>query len=182
MKKITMILGMVAIAASALFVSCAKPNEIDPAMAFPRERAATYALDKKGTYKWTVASADQWTSGNKWTGFRVVSGNTLPELPGNAIAFYFAANKDWKASITEESKEYIKFRVRKNTSDEFYDEANWEYVDEVSGSRDNQIETQIFVTKTPEFGEESVVARIELTMLGQTMPLANITIGPAAEE
>ena len=180
MKKITMILGMVAIVASTLFVSCAKKHEPDPVPAFPRERAATYELNKKGEYAWTAASADQWTSGNKWTGFRVATVPTDISKLGNAILFYMAPNKAWTATIAPESREYIKFRVYNGTGSS-YNEANYSYVDEVSGDRDNQAELCFVVIKTPEFGEESVKTFVNITMVGQTMPLANITIGPKAE-
>lgn len=180
MKRITMILGMVAIAASTLFVSCAQKHEPVQVKAFPRERAATYALNNKGVYTWTAVSADQWTSGNKWTGFRVATIPTEISKLGNAVLFYMATNRDWTASIAPESREYLKFRVYNGTGD-YYDEANYNYVDEVSGKMDNQCELCFVVIKTPAFGEESVLTKVNLTMEGETMPLANITIGPKAE-
>ena len=184
MKKITMILGMVAIAASTLFVSCAKKHEIVPAKAFPRERAATYALNKNGVYTWTASTSDDWDSASKWTGFRVISSNIPEEIKkmGNAVLFYMATNRDWTASVAPESREYLKLRKRISDSGSFYDEANWELVDEVSGKKDNQCELCIVVIKTPDYGEESVLTHLNLTMEGETMPLANITIGPKADE
>ena len=181
MKKITMLLGMVAIAASTLFVSCAQKHVPEPVPAFPRERAATYALNKNGVYTWTASTSDDWDSASKWTGFRVISSNIPDEIKklGNAVLFYMAPNKDWTATIAPESREYLKFRV--HNGGDFYDEANYSYVDEVSGERDNQAELCFVVIKTPEFGEESVKTFVNLTMVGQTMPLANITIGPKAE-
>ena len=179
MKRISMFLGMVAIAASTLFVSCAKKHEPDQVKAFPRERAATYELNKKGVYAWSAPSSDQWTSGNKWTGFRVATVPTDISKFGNAVLFYMATNRDWTATIKPESREYLKFRVYNGTGD-FYDEANYSYVDEVSGKMDNQCELCFVVIKTPEYGEESVKTFANLTMEGETMPLANITIGPKA--
>ncbi len=184
MRKITMILGMVAIAASTLFVSCAQKHVPDQAKAFPRERAATYALNKNGVYTWTASANDDWDSASKWTGFRVISSNIPDEIKnmGNAVLFYMATNRDWTASIALESREYLKFRVHTgNFEDSFYDETKWSLVDEVSGKMDNQCELCIVVTKTPDYGEESVLTHINLTMEGETMPLANITIGPKAE-
>ena len=180
MKRITMILGVVAIAVSTLFVSCAQKHVPDQAKAFPRERAATYALNSKGVYAWSAASTDQWTSGNKWTGFRVATVPTDISKLGNAVLFYMGTNRDWTATIAPESREYLKFRVHNGTGSS-YDEANYSYVDEVSGKRDNQAELCFVVIKTPEFGEESVKTFVNLTMEGETMPLANITIGPKAE-
>ena len=181
MKRITMILGMVAIVASTLFVSCAKKHEPDQVKAFPRERAATYALNKKGVYTWTASADDDWDTASRWTGFRVISSNIPDEIKkmGNAVLFYMATNRDWTASIAPESREYLKFRVYNGTGD-FYDEANYSYVDEVSGKMDNQCELCFVVIKTPEYGEESVKTFANLTMEGETMPLANITIGPKA--
>ena len=175
-----MILGVVAIAVSTLFVSCAQKHVPDQAKAFPRERAATYALNNKGVYAWSAASTDQWTSGNKWTGFRVATVPTDISKLGNAVLFYMATNRDWTATIAPESREYLKFRVY-NGSGSSYDEANYSYVNEVSGKMDNQIELCFVVIKTPEYGEESVLTHANLTMEGETMPLANITIGPKAE-
>ena len=174
-----MILGMVAIAASTLFVSCAKKHEIDPVPAFPRERAATYKLNTKGVYAWSAASADQWTSGNKWTGFRTSTVPAEISALGNAILFYMAPNKSWTATIAEESQEYIQFRVFKGG--DRYDEANWELVNKVSGERDNQVELCFVVVNAPEFGENEVETFANLTMAGQTMTLAKIIIGPKAE-
>ena len=177
-----MILGMVAIAASTLFVSCAKKHEITPVPAFPRERAATYKFDtKKNAYTGSASSSDDWDSASKWTGFRIA---TVPEeikKMGNVCIFMIAVNKDWTASVAEDSKEYLKFRVW-NGKEPYYSEENWTLEDEVSGSRDNQAETQIVVIKTPEFGEKEFESHINLTMAGQTMTLAKITIGPKAEE
>ena len=181
MKRISMFLGMVAIAASTLFVSCAKKHEPDQVKAFPRERAATYALNNKGVYAWSAPSTDQWTSGNKWTGFRVATVPTDISKLGNAVLFYMATNRDWTATIKPESREYLKFRVYKGSGSS-YDEANYSYVNEVSGVYDNQIELCFVVVKTPEYGEEAFKALVDLTMEGETMPLANITIGPKAAD
>lgn len=174
-----MILGMVAIAASTLFVSCAQKHVPDQVKAFPRERSATYALNNKGVWTWSAPSTDQWTSGNKWTGFRVATIPTDISKLGNAVLFYMATNRDWTATIAPESREYLQFRVHNGGSS--YKEENYSYVSEVSGKRDNQVELCFVVLKTPEYGEEPVVARVNLTMEGETMPLANITIGPKAE-
>ena len=185
MKRISMFLGMIAVVASTLFVSCAQKHVPDQAMAFPRERAATYALNKNGVYTWTASASDDWDATSKWTCFRVVSSNIPTEIKnmGNAVLFYMATNRDWTASIAPESREYLKFRVHTgNLEDSFYDETKWSLVDEVSGKMDNQIELCIVVIKTPEFGEESVETHLNLTMENQTMPLAKITIGPKAED
>jgi hypothetical protein len=183
MKRISMFLGMIAVVASTLFVSCAQKHVPDQAMAFPRERAATYALNKNGVYTWTASSSDDWDATSKWTGFRVISSNIPTEIKemGNAVLFYMATNRDWTASIAPESREYLKLRVYNNNGS-FYDESSYSYVDEVSGVMGNQIELCIVVIKTPEFGEEPVETHLNLTMENQTMPLAKITIGPKAED
>ena len=180
MKRITMILGMVAIAASTLFVSCAKKHEPVHVTAFPRERAATYALNQKGEYAWSTTSTDKWSSAdNRYTGFRTDYRPT--ELADNEILFYMAPNSSWTATISGVSKNYIKFRTYTG-GEGFYNPEKHPTTYEVSGERGTQEELCIVVTQTPDFGEDPFVAHIYLTMDGQTMPLANITIGPKAEE
>ena len=173
-----MILGMVAIAASTLFVSCAKKHVPDPVPAFPRERAATYQLNTKGVYAWSAASADTWTSGNKWTGFRWATTSANLFIPANHVYFYMAPNKDWTATIAVEAQKYLQFRVYGGSGEGVFEDANYYYSSTVSGVRDNQVELQIVVVDTPPMGSDPFVAQIYITMVDQTMPLANITLGP----
>ena len=181
MKRISMILGLVAIAASTLFVSCAKkhvPNEVP---AFPRKMSATYQLNSKGVHAWgTFVFADDgktscaWNSTNRHTGCRVD-----PE-DATRLMMYFAANKAYSVRVAESSQDLLQFRVHK-VGEPVYDESSYDYTYEVSGERNNQAYVTIVVKQIPEYGEEPLVGELEITMAGQTMPLATITVGPLAE-
>jgi hypothetical protein len=182
MRKISLILGIVAIAASTLFVSCAKkhvPNEVP---AFPRKMSATYQLNSKGVHAWgSYVFADDgktscaWGSTNRHTGCRV------DPQDATRLMMYFAPNKDWSVRITESAREFLEFRVQK-VGDPLFDDNSYYSAYETSGKRNNQAYVTIVVTKLPEAGEEPFVGELEISMANQTMPLATITVGPQAEE
>lgn len=181
MKRISMILGLVAIVASTLFVSCAKkhvPNEVP---AFPRKMSATYQLNSKGVHAWTsFVYADDgktscaWNSTNRWTGCRV------DPTDATRLMMYFAPNKDWSVCIPEAYREFLQFRVHKE-GEPVYNESSYYTAYEVSGERNNQANVTIVVTKIPAYDEEPLVGELEISMAEQTMPLATITVGPQAE-
>jgi hypothetical protein len=181
MKRISMILGLVAIVASTLFVSCAKkhvPNEVP---AFPRKMSATYKLNSKGVHAWTsFVYADDgktscsWNSTNRWTGCRVD-----PE-DATRLMMYFAPNKAYTVRIAESAREFLQFRVHK-VGEPVYNESSYYTAYEVSGERNNQANVTIVVTKIPAYDEEPLVGELEISMAEQTMPLATITVGPQAE-
>lgn len=174
MKKFTSILSLVAVVASVLFVSCAKPKDIDPVKAFPTAKNATYAINSKGVHAWSYTSADTWSKGNKWTGFRI------EPAPGDAsrLWYYIEFNKSWTARIVS-GQDYIQFRVGKDGYIG-YDESQYYYTSTVSGERGMQC-LVICPLQIPEVGEEPVVCELVCDMEGETMPLGTITINPYLE-
>lgn len=178
MKKFTVILSVVAIAASALMMSCAKKHEPVPVPAFPRERTVTYEFNTtQKDHLWTYASTDGWTSGNKWSGFRYCptgGTTTTDQRKDSRILLYMAPNQDWTARIVGSAKNFMHFLV----GGEFWTGSK---AYEISGLRDNQVELVIEVDKDkiPGPGEEELVGKIELDMAGQVMPLATIIIKPS---
>ncbi len=174
MRRFTSILSLVALVASALFVSCAKPKEINPVKAFPRAKHATYAENENGQYTWTFSANDTWKSGTHWAGFRV------EPAPGDTsrLWYYIDCNKAWTARILGEGQQYIQFRVGKNGYIG-YDESQYNYTSSVSGDRGKHI-LVICVNESmiPGVGEEAFVCDLECEMEGETMPLGTITIGP----
>ena len=176
MKKFTSILSLVAVVASVLFVSCAKPKDIDPVKAFPRAKHATYELNSKGVYAWTFSADDTWKKGapSYWTGFRV------EPAPGDTsrLYYYIDFNKSWTVNIVS-GQDYIQFRVGKDGY-VGYDESQYVYTSTVSGERGMQ-RLVICPMQKPEAGEEPVVCELECYMEGETMPIGTITIGPEAE-
>lgn len=177
MRKFTSILSLVALVASALFVSCAKPKDINPVKAFPRAKHATYAVNKNGVHAWTFSANDTWKSGTYWTGFRV------EPAPGDTsrLWYYIEFNKSWTARIVGEGQEYIQFRVGKNGY-AGYDEEQYYYTSTVSGERGMQrLVICVNESMIPAIGEEAVVCELECDIEGETMPLGTITIGPYLE-
>ena len=181
MKRISMILGLVAIVASTLFVSCAKKHEPNLVPAFPRKMSATYQLNSKGVHAWTgFVYADDgktscaWNSTNRWTGCRVD-----PE-DATRLMMYFAANKAYTVRVAESARDFLQFRVHK-VGEPVYNPESYYTTYEVSGDRDNQAYVTIVPTQIPAFDEEPLVGELEITMANQTMPLATITINPLAE-
>ena len=181
MKRISMILGLVAIVASTLFVSCAKKHEPNLVPAFPRKMSATYQLNSKGVHAWTgFVYADDgktscaWNSTNRHTGCRVD-----PE-DATRLMMYFAANKAYTVRVAESARDFLQFRVHK-VGEPVYNPESYYTTYEVSGDRDNQAYVTIVPTQIPAFDEEPLVGELEITMANQTMPLATITINPLAE-
>lgn len=179
MKKITLMLSAVAIVASTLMMSCAKKHEPVQVTAFPREKTATFAFSTAQKENWwSYASADGWTSGNKWTGFRYCpagGASTNDQRKDSRILFYAALNSDWTVRITEGSRGFMHFLVGGN----FWDGSP---AYEISGTADNQLEfvIQIDKDKIPGPGEEKLVGKIEAVMGGNVMPLAQIVVEPTA--
>lgn len=176
-----MILGLVAIVASTLFVSCAKKHVPNDVPAFPRKMSATYALNSKGVHAWAgFVFADDgktscaWNSTNRWTGCRV------DPTDATRLMMYFAPNKAYSVRIAESAREFLQFRVHK-VGEPLYNEESYYTAYEVSGDCDNQACVTIVPTQIPQYDEEPLVGELEITMAGQTMPLATITIGPLGE-
>ena len=139
MKKFTIVLSTVAIMASALFVSCIKPNNIVPPPAFPAENIAT--ILEKQSY---TATYD--------------------------YSWQIEPNYDWTATIEESSREHIQFLTSTGYSNPTYGHT-------ISGGRGINV-LYINILKTPAEDEEAVTVKINITMQGETRPLATFTIDP----
>ena len=174
MKKITSVLSLIALVVSALFVSCAKPHDINPVKAFPTAKHATYAVNNKGVHAWTWASAYTWNKNNKYTGFRI------KPAPGDTshLYYYIEFNKSWTARIVS-GQDYIQFSVGKDGY-AGYDESQYDYTSSVSGERGMRL-LEIVPLQVPKVGEEPVVCELVCDMEGETMPLGTITIDPYLE-
>lgn len=172
MKKIVSMLSLAVVAASTLFVSCIKPKENTIVPAFPISKTATYA-PKEGatTYEWTFSSEDKWTSAHEWLGFEVKPDANKDK---SLLNYYFEPNFNWTAKIVS-GQEYLIFLDGYGYAESQYTETHT--VNGVRGRR-NVIFKPL---KTPAFGEEPVTCHVELTMEGETMPLATIVIEPALE-
>jgi hypothetical protein len=92
MKKITSVLSLLALVASALFVSCAQSKEPDLVPAFPSHKYASYALNKDGVYVWTFNTTDSYTAA-KGGGFRVNTANAA------ILDYIIIPNAEWSVEI-----------------------------------------------------------------------------------
>ena len=172
MKKIVSMLSFAVVVTSALFVSCIKPKESYIVPAFPESKTATYA-QKAGatTYEWAFSSDHTWTTGNEWLGFEVKPDNNRDK---SLLNYYFEPNYDWTAKIVS-GQEYLIFLDGYG-----YDESNYTESHTVNGLRGRR-HVVFKPLQTPTFGEEPATCLVELTMAGETMPLATIVIEPALE-
>lgn len=174
MKKISVILGCIAVLASTLFVSCIKEKEPEWIAAPPSNRFAEYIVNDKGERAWSIASADQWTNGNYWSGFTHFTDTD----PIEVLRYAMFPNVEWTASIAPGSEEYIMFRVGKYGGDAFTDDYTLQT--SCSGRRGYTF-LQVIVIKTPAVGEEAVKAVANVTMGGETTPIITLTIHPDVE-
>lgn len=166
MRKIVSILGLVAIAASALFVSCAEKKTPDLIPAFPSNKFATYAPNDKGVHVWSFDSAYKYSNAKQ-------GGFVTPSPADNPLLQYrIAPNFDWTVEVVGEGKNYLQICN--------YDVKDGNFASSVSGQRGlSTIGLQ--VSNIPESYEEAVECKIQLSMQGETMIIATITIEPAAE-
>ena len=171
MKKIFSKLGVVAVMASALFVSCIKGNEPSIIPAFPTEMSATYSQNATTQkYAWSFSNDYKWSGNLQWTGFEIDPVNNA------LLNYYIEPNVKWNAKIVS-GAEYLAFRAAKNGGDGFADEL-FNDVSSISGNR-GVVKLTLKTLKTPAYGAEPVVCKLEMTMAGDTMPLATITLEPA---
>ena len=175
MKRFLSMLSLVAVVASALFVSCAKSKDIDPVKAFPRAKHATYTVNENGVHVWSFSSSDTWSKANYWAGFRI------EPAPGDTsrLYYYIEFNKEWTVRIAS-GHDYIQFRVGKDGYYAGYDESQYCYTSAVSGERGMQ-RLVIVPVQVPEVGEEPVVCELVCDILGESMPIGTITLEPALE-
>ena len=167
MKKFTTLLSLVAVVASALFVSCAQKKEPDLVAAFPKHHYATYDVNTKGVYDWTWDSAYSFSQA-KGVGF------VKSTQDASILNFRVTPNADWEMYITD-GAEYVDLRTG-----EGYKEENYTYGDAVSGVQGlSTVGIRLVKQPTIEEGEKTV--NIVLAMAGDKLLVATLTIAPAPE-
>lgn len=171
MRKFTALLSIVAIAASALFVSCAQKIVPTLVPAFPSIKYATYELNKSGEFEWLYDSAYGYTNA-KGVGFQ--------NNAGARLEYVIEPNADWTATIEGNGVEYVAFRVG-NNGYEGYDESQYTHGATVDGARGKRV-LKFEVVKTPYKGETPVEVNVKMMMCGQNMTIATFTIYPSNEE
>uniref|UniRef100_UPI00405618D2 hypothetical protein n=1 Tax=Alistipes sp. TaxID=1872444 RepID=UPI00405618D2 len=170
MKKIYVVLSMMAVVASTLFVSCAQKKEPDVVAAPPANQTATYEVNAEGDYAWSYTY--EWTQGNTWRGFWQHALDA-----SNILRYTITPNMKWSAYITPESAEYIQFRVVKPGCDDGFKDENFMLSSTTSGNRGSNT-LQIAAIKIPEPGTETVTCTAYITMDGQDTPFLTINIVP----
>ena len=171
MRKFTALLSVVAIAASALFMSCAQKVVPTLVPAFPSIKYATYELNKRGVFEWTYESA---------YGFTAAKGVGFQNAKDARLEYVIEPNADWVANISAEDAEYVALRVGKDGY-VGYDESQYVHATTTDGARGKRV-LCFEVVKTPYKGETPVEVDVKLTMCGQTMVIATFTINPSNEE
>ncbi|MBE6197139.1 MAG: hypothetical protein E7141_00505 [Rikenellaceae bacterium] len=165
MRKFTSVLSLVALVASALFVSCAKEKTPDLVPAFPANKPASYAPNKSGEYVWTFDSAYSYTNA-RGGGFRVNVNNK------SILDYVIAPNADWTVEVVGEGSKYLEVRYGYG-----YNEDNYTYGSSVSGPRGANT---IGFRTTSAARETEVVCVVEMIMCGERMPIATLTLASQA--
>lgn len=170
MKKITAILSLVAIVASALFVtSCAQKKEPTLVPAFPYNKTANYVQDEdSGEYSWTWESADGYSNA-KGGGFGTTATN---HLGAGILEYRIVPNAEWTAEIVGQGREYVEMGQGYG-----FDENTYTWGSTGHGDRGNN-SLYFRVIKTPESYEEAFTCEVALTMCGETMTIATLVIEP----
>lgn len=171
MRKFTALLSIVAIAASALFVSCAQKNVPTVVPAFPSIKYATYQLNKSGDFEWSYESA---------YGYTDAKGGGFQNKKDARLEYVIEPNADWTATIEGDGVEYVAFRIG-NNGYEGYDDSQYTHGATVDGARGKRV-LRFEVVKTPYKGETPVEVNVKMLMCGQNMVIATFTIYPSNEE
>lgn len=175
MKKFTAILSLVAIIASALFVtSCAQKKEPTLVPAFPYNKTANYVQNEdSGEYSWTWESADGYTNA-KGGGFGVVAGTAAGtnHFGTHILEYRIVPNAEWTAEIVGQGTEYIEMG-QGHSFDE--NALTWG----TTGKGDRGLNSLYFrVIKTPESYEEAFTCEVALSMCGEKMVIGTLIIEP----
>ena len=172
MRKFISMLSLVAIVASALFVSCAQKKEPTVVPAFPYNKTATYSQNEEtGEWIWSYATADGYSNA-KGVGFytSLFDNKTLATY----LEYRFTPNVDWSLEILGNGKEYVEVCLW----DGDFTPEEYTFGSTLSGKRgQNQLEFRTI--KTPESYEEPVEVEVALTMEGETMVIATLVLEPA---
>ena len=169
MKKFISMLSLAAIVASALFISCAKPQGPTLVPAFPYHKTATYSQNEdSGEWKWTYASGDKFTNA-LGVGFQESKVNAA-----DFLEYRFTPNAAWTLEVVGQGKEY----VEAYRQDGYFKVEELTFAHNLSGDRG--INTIGFrVLKTPESYEEPVEVEINLSMEGETLQILKLVLEPA---
>ena len=188
MKKFNAMLGLAAIVASALFVSCAQKKTPDEIPAFPSTFiTATATLNEYGEIVWDWNKGDDNKDGKtdslddgidhtytnaKGLGFVVYDMYNAEILP-----YAFIPNMDWTAEVVGAGKQYV--QVGYGIGD---DPAAYNFGTTVSGKRGRStIFFYVVKENIPESYEEPVECNVALTMRGETINILSLVINPKAE-
>lgn len=181
MRKITTILSIIAVAASTLFMSCAKSKTPDVVEAFPSNKKAAYSHDDEGNYSWSFKFVENGsnvdysyepynhTSSPKPGGFELIKDGNHPEW----VNYWFAVNCEWIAEIVE-GKEYIELFYGQGYP--YGDPEKYACGSIISSSSLGIQDLQIRVKNLPTAEEGDKECVIELEMHGQRMPMATIIL------
>ncbi len=169
MKKITVMLSLVAIVASALCVSCAQKKTPDEIPAFPANKVATYAPNAENTYSWSYPSANGYTKSNG-CGFLINHEDKV------SLEYLITPNADWTLEVAGKAKDYVNIRHGYG-----YKEENHVCAASISGKRGHLETFRFVVLKTPESYEEALECEVKLTILGETMTVATLVLEPKIE-
>lgn len=172
MKKIYVVLSMIAVVASTLFVSCAQKKEPDVVVAPPANKTTTYGINLEGEREWTWASSDAWTKANYWRGFWRHATDAE-----NIVRYTITPNVAWTAEIPAEYAEYIQFNVVKPGHDADLNPDNYELSSTASGNRGSNT-LQVVVLKVPGVDEEMVTCVANIIMGGESTPFLTVNIAP----
>jgi hypothetical protein len=169
MKKFTTILSLVAIVASALFVtSCAQKKQPTLVPAFPYNKTATYTQNEDTMeWAWSYASADAYSNA-KGGGFEA------SKLDPTYLEYRIAPNADWSLEIVGNGKQYVEAYLW----DGHFKVEDYTFGSTLSGKK-GMNEVGFRVIKTPESYEEPVEVEVALTMEGETMVIATLVLEPA---
>ena len=168
MKKFISMLSLAAIVASALFVSCAKPQGPTLVPAFPELKTAQYSQNEDTeAWAWSYVSEVGYTNA-KGGGFQV------SKLGTEYLEYRFTPNADWSLDIVGSGKEYLEVYRQ----DGYFKPEDCTFGHHVSGTRG--LSTVGFrVIKTPESYEEPVMVNVALNMEGETKVILDLVLNPA---
>ena len=162
-------LSLVAVVASALFVSCAQKKEPDFVAAFPKHHFVEVEKSEKGTPTWTWDTSLYNYTYPKGVGF------VKDVNHSHILNFRVTPNADWEMSITS-GAEYIDLRTGYGAKEE-----NYTYGDVVSGVAGlSTIGLHVVNYPTLEEGEKDV--ELTLSIAGEKLKVVTITVLPAAAD
>lgn len=188
MKKFNAMLGLVAIVASALFVSCAQKKTPDVIPAFPSTFITAEAtLNEFEEIDWTWNKGDD-NKDNKVDALDDGIDHTYTPAKGlgfvdygmynsEILGYAFTPNFDWTAEVVGAGKNYVQIGYGIGNDPEAFN-----FGTTLSGKRGRST-VFFYVVKDniPESFEEPVECNIALTMNGETINILSLIVNPKAE-